>query len=194
LRSATDVQPNFDLYPELGFPIEGEQSTYPLAVSLQGRFESYYQQNPSPFEESFETTAAEDSGDPTASETVYGTIKQSPDNARLVVIGSSEFINDTILQLSSRLGQDRSLNNLQFVQNLVDWSVEDAELLSIRSRGTFTRLLRPLTPQQETFWEVLNYFLALLTLLVLAGLWQLRRRRSQPIQVVPTQVQTGGEA
>jgi hypothetical protein len=70
----------------------------------------------------------------------------------------------------------------------VDWSVEDLELLNIRSRGTVSRLLMPLTESQQSFWEVLNYLVALLGLVGIAILWRVRRRSEQPIALLPRQV------
>ncbi len=42
LRTDTSVAPNLELYPDLGFPVEGEQQAHPLAVSVQGVFASYF--------------------------------------------------------------------------------------------------------------------------------------------------------
>ena len=39
-----------ETYPDVGFPIEGEQQAYPLVVSVQGVFESYFKDKPSPLE------------------------------------------------------------------------------------------------------------------------------------------------
>ncbi|HSR33490.1 MAG TPA: hypothetical protein VLY63_23230, partial [Anaerolineae bacterium] len=103
---------------------------------------------------------------------------------RLAVIGSAEFIDDAILDLSRQLAQDRYLNNLQFMQNAVDWSVEDEDLLTIRSRGTYARLLKPLEKREQSFWEGLNYALVIVSLLVIAGVWTLRRRSEQPMPLV----------
>ena len=69
---------------------------------------------------------------PTTPANAIGTIDNSPDTARLVVIGSAEFLNDVVFQLSSNLTRDRYLNTLQFMQNTVDWSVEDLDLLTQR--------------------------------------------------------------
>jgi ABC-2 type transport system permease protein len=113
-----------------------------------------------------------------------GTIEASPDTARLVVIGSAEFIDDAVLETSMQLSQDRYLNSLQFVQNAVDWSVEDEDLLSIRSRGTYARLLDPLEKEQQSFWEVLNYALVLVALVIIGGVWTLRRRSERPMALV----------
>ena len=71
--------------------------------------------------------------------------KASPESARLIVVSSAEFLDDTVLGISQNLSRDRYLYNLQLVLNAVDWAVEDEDLLSIRSRGTpriANRLLR----------------------------------------------------
>jgi ABC-2 type transport system permease protein len=207
LRTATDVQPNQAMYPGLGFPVEGEQKARPLAVSLYGSFESYYKDRPSPFQESGtegepETGAEADTASQEEETTpVLGTIEQSPESSRLVVIGSAEFIDDVVLDLSASLSADRYLLNLQFMQNVVDWSVEDQDLLAIRSRGTFTRLLKPLEEGEQSFWEVLNYGVALLAVIAIGVVWNLRRRSEAPMPLVEADLTTqtrsaesGGEA
>jgi ABC-2 type transport system permease protein len=176
LRSNIDVQPNPELYPEYGFEVEGEQQSWPLAVAIVGSFDSFFKDRASPFEASETATDTVES--------TLGTIEVSPDSSRLIVIGSAEFIDDAILDLSRSLSADRYLNNLQFMQNAVDWSVEDEDLLTIRTRGTYARLLEPLDRGQETFWEGLNYGLVLLALVVIGVVWTVRRRSEQPMTLV----------
>jgi len=36
LRTSTDIQPNFAVNPEFGFPVEGERKSHPLAVACKG--------------------------------------------------------------------------------------------------------------------------------------------------------------
>jgi ABC-2 type transport system permease protein len=103
------------------------------------------------------------------------------------VVGSAEFLNDFVFRMSSTLSQDRYLNSLQFAQNCVDWSVEDLDLLGIRSRGTTSRLLMPLSESQESFWEGLNYAVALLALIGIGLLWRVRRRNEKPMELLPRQ-------
>jgi ABC-2 type transport system permease protein len=55
LRTDTNIQPDLQTYPEMGFPVEGEPKAYPLAVSVQGVFESYFKGKPSPLAQSAET-------------------------------------------------------------------------------------------------------------------------------------------
>jgi ABC-2 type transport system permease protein len=178
LRTSIDVMPNTELYGDYGFPVEGELEARPLAVAVRGSFESYFKDRASPFQE--ETVGATESLTATV-EPPRGTIEVSPDSSRLIVVGSAEFIDDTVLDISSRLSADRYLNSLQFVQNAVDWSVEDQDLLSIRSRGTFARLLKPLEQKEQSFWEVLNYALALVALIAIGVVWSLRRRSEEPM-------------
>jgi ABC-2 type transport system permease protein len=120
-----------------------------------------------------------------------GTIKASPESARLVVIGSAEFLNDLVFQISSTLTRDRYLNSLRFMQNVVDWSVEDLDLLSIRARGSSVRVLNPLAESQQSFWEGLNYVLALLALVGIGLVWRWRRRHERPLVLKPA-VEKGG--
>ena len=79
------------------------------------------------------------------------------------------------------MSQDRFLNSLGFLQNLIDWSVEDEELLMIRSRGTHARLLLPISLQEQRFWEWMNYALAIAALLVVSFYGGMRRRKEQPM-------------
>jgi ABC-2 type transport system permease protein len=144
-----------------------------LAVAIRGSFDSFFRERGSPFQATAALTET--------AEAPLGTIESSPDSSRLIVIGSAEFVDDAVLQISSRLSADRYLNNLQFVQNAVDWAVEDQDLLTIRSRGTSAHLLKPLEKGEQSFWEILNYSVALVALVAIAGVQRLRRRSEQPM-------------
>ncbi len=187
LKGDASIQPNYDLYPELGFPIEGEQGRQPLAVTLQGRFESYYAARPSPFEEAptpgTDADTLEPPPDPNAPP--VGKITSSPESSRLVVIGSAAFVEDNILNLSSRLTQDALLGNLQFMQNVADWSAADLDLLAIRSRGAVTRVLDPMTESEQNTWEISNYAAALVALLAIYFGWRARQQQAEPLPLIP---------
>lgn len=180
LRTDTNIQPDMEKYPDYGFPVEGSPQAYPLAVSIQGSFESFFKGKDVP-----QPAVPADGQTPPATAPVVGVIENSPDTARLVVIGSSEFLDDTVFKISSQLSGDRYLNNLQLAQNVADWSVEDFDLLSIRNRGGFTRVLKDMRNGEQVFWETANYLFVLLALAAIGMVWSMRRRNEQPIQLLP---------
>ncbi|HDL98282.1 MAG TPA: ABC transporter permease, partial [Desulfobacteraceae bacterium] len=197
LRSSTNIQPDLQRYPQEGFAPGRKMKRELLAVSEQGVFNSYFADRPDPRqverEKEIKAAAAAKSAKGKAASRQQKTvnlplgpvIKKSPAAARLVVVGSSEFIDDIVLQISRSTSHDRFLNNMGFVQNSVDWAVEDEDLLAIRSRGSQSRLLIPLTRQQEIFWEWLNYAAALLALVLVSLYGGLRRRKEKPMALDP---------
>jgi len=179
-QTDTNIQPDFDLYPNLGFPVGDEQEPYTLAVSVQGVFESYFKDKPFPL-----TEEETDEEAPPLVEGTGGTvIKASPETARLIVIGSAEFVDDVVFDISSSLTRDRYLNSLKLVQNGVAWSTEDLDLLNIRSRGTYARVLVPLTESAQSFWEGANYVVALVGLIAIGAVWSAQRRNEQPMELL----------
>lgn len=181
-RLDTNIQPNFDLYPDLGFPLGSEQQSYLLAVSVQGVFESYFKDKPSPLSEPTEMEVGEE---PPPPEAVPGTIEVSPETARLVIFSSAEFVDDIIFEISSNLMMDRYLNSIKLVQNAIAWATEDLEMLGIRARGTSARVLVPLTEAEQSFWEGANYVVALVALVAVGIFWRARRRNEAPMELLP---------
>ena len=104
----------------------------------------------------------------------------------MVVVGSGEFLNDVVFEISGNFSRDSALRSLQFMQNAVDWSVEDLDLLSIRSRGTSVRVLYPISDQAQRWWELGNYVIALIALISVGGLWLYRSRNEEPMKLLHT--------
>ena len=195
-RTDTSIQPDFNAYPQLGFPVGSEQEQHTLAVSVQGSFESAFKDKPSPFTEgeSAEESAPADQEStptPTPPSSSLAKVDSSPESSRLIVIGSAEFVDDVVFDISSSLTQDRYLNSLQLVQNCVAWSTEDLALLNIRSRGTQTRVLAPLSEREQSFWEGANYLVALLALVVVGIVWNSRRQNEEPMELLPRDAVVG---
>ncbi len=166
----TNIQPDFETYPETGFqPGENSQS-YPLAISVQGQLPSYFAGQPIP-----QITNNDGSAQPAAN----ATVEQSTGNARIVVFGSTALVDDFALQLSNQLSQDYYVNNLRLIQNAVDWSVEDTDLLSIRSRGSAIRILAPMEKSQQLFWEISTYVIVILLLMAIFIYWRYRQKKNQ---------------
>ncbi len=189
-RTDTNIQPDFNAHPQLGFPVGSEQGRHTLAVSIQGAFDSAFKDRPSPLAESDSgedsaVPAEEGAPTPTPPPSSLGKIDSSPETSRLVVVGSAEFVDDVVFDISSSLTRDRYLNSLQLLQNCVAWSTEDLALLDIRSRGTQTRVLAPLSEREQSFWEGANYVVALLALVVVGIVWNSRRRNEEPMELLP---------
>ncbi|MBN2004588.1 MAG: Gldg family protein [Anaerolineae bacterium] len=183
-----NVSPDMQLYPEYGFPVGAEQKTQTLAVAVQGVFESYFKGKVSPFEAGTGPQMAEDVATPEPTpQAVTGVIEESPESARLVVVGSAEFVDDIVFEISSMLSEESALNSLKLVQNAVAWATEDLDLLNIRARDVKSRILTPLTEREQSFWEYLNYGLALAALLVIAGVSNISRRNEEPLDLLPPQ-------
>jgi ABC-2 type transport system permease protein len=177
-----NIQPNLDIFPELGFPVFGELQPSTLAVSVEGSFQSFFTDRESPFVTNPEVPDGEEP-EVTPLEAL-GMIEQSPESARIVVVGSSEFVNDAVFNIASQFSGERAVNSLQLVQNSVDWFVEDTELATIRSRGASVRVLDPLTESKQQRWEAINYAVALAALFGLAGVWWLSKRAEQPMELM----------
>ncbi|MBW2382876.1 MAG: Gldg family protein [Deltaproteobacteria bacterium] len=173
------IEPDMARFPETGFGAIGEVERRVLAVTLTGTFPSTFADTPSPL-----FADGEGSGDATGR-----TIMSSLPDARLVVLASAEMVSDLILQLATQPGGEVHRGNLQLLQNLIDWSLEDTELLTIRSSGGFARTLVPLTEAEARSWEVGTYA-ACTALLAVATIWPRRRRA----RVIPIALPAGGAA
>ena len=174
--TVADPQPNLELYPEFGFAVSDDLSSFPLALAVESSFSSAFIDQPSPF-------AAGADGE-AASEPI-GLIERSPANTRMVVLGSSEFVNDTVYQISANFAGDRFVSNLQLIANAIDWFTEDVSLASIRSRGSVARILPPISQEAQDRWVLINYAVAIIGLLLIAVVWQMQRRAEKPLELLP---------
>ncbi|MCB0332772.1 MAG: Gldg family protein [Bdellovibrionales bacterium] len=182
------IIPDFKAYPRLGFP-ERKINPSILAAMIEGQFTSYFEGKDSPLlakETSSEENAKDTKDDEKEEkEVISGIITKSPDSGRIILFGSNEFVEDSTLQISASTGSNRFLNSLQLVQNAIEWSLEDRGLLAIRSRGHFSRTLRPLEKQEQLFWEYGNYALALIGLFLVFILYRgIRAQRNAHFQSI----------
>src|SRR5690606_27253074 len=126
-----------------------------------------------------ETTEASAAESTDTDAVVSGVIEKSPESARLIVISSNDFLDDSILQLLGTAANGEYNNSVQLVANAVDWSLEDTALMSIRSRGHFNRTLPPLAREAQELWEYGNYALAALAVGLIALLQRRRKARRE---------------
>ncbi len=201
--TATDVQPDLETYPELGFARGADTGRKLLGVLIEGRFDSAFRGAPSPLLEDEPRekpqgeglgaepegmAGAADVGDAPETETspvISGVVEHSPSTARLILLGSPSFLSDTAIGLATEATQSRYLAPLTLVENAIDWSLEDRGLLALRGRGQYSRLLEPVGREQRILIEALNYLLALGGLALIYALHRrLRHRREQALAAI----------
>lgn len=169
------AQPDYTAHPELGWALGTERKSQALALATMGPFVSGWKGKDAP-------APAEEAGAPAGGRQTV--VEKSPSQARLIVVGSSAFVSDPMIELSRALS-DASLMNLQLVQNLADWCIEDVELLRIRSRGTAARMLLPTTDTERQVLEFGNYGLSVVLVGGLALITLGRRRKVRPMELSP---------
>lgn len=148
----------------------GETGPQVVGAMLQGRFESFFKGKPSPLlnTETADKAPPAEGEKPAEEKTTFsGVLDKSAESARIFLFASNEFVTDQTINLTSSVDRTLYLNSLQLVQNAVDWSLEDQDLLAIRSRSQFANTLPPMEPSQQMFWEYLNYALMLAGLAVI---------------------------
>jgi ABC-2 type transport system permease protein len=187
LSADTNVMPRIDEQGLSGFVPAGEQAPRLLGAVIEGRFESFFAGQTSPL---LEPSDADEGSDPESDgddETgpaatlgvVSSVIDRSADSARLFVFSSDGFLADQNLRMLGSAEGTIYNNTVQMMVNVVDWSLEDQSLLSIRSRGHFNRTLPPLLDEEQLVWEYLNYGLALLGIGVVFLVHRGRKRRAE---------------
>jgi len=169
-----NVITNLEMYPTEGFVPGEEKGPLSLALAVQGVFQSAYK------DKAFL---------PQIGETTPAVIESSPETARLVVIGSAEFLDDLVLDISDRLTAEGGSAGLQLMLNAVSWATEDVGLLGIRARGNVARVLNPMGEAERSAWEIGNYAVALLALVGLGVIWNVLRRQERPL--LPVAVEAG---
>ena len=178
---STQVIPDFQTFGAYGFKPEDQRASYPLAVAIEGSFQSYFTGKDSPLlsKTKPEEEAKQDQDESSDESTVVSSvIEKSADSARLILFSSNEFVSDETLRLAASAGGTLYMNSVDLIENAIDWSLEDRGLLSIRSRSHFSRTLSPVSADTQMFWEYFNYFLALLGLILVYLVYRYARRKS----------------
>jgi ABC-2 type transport system permease protein len=176
LSDSTNLMPDYDQYPDEGFAVHKPDGAQRLAVMVEGTFDSLFADKPSPLLQTPVPPPASPASPavPPAKPALDRVIQHSPESSRLIVLGSSAMLSDQAIRLIGETFGTSYTKPTEFVQNVVEWSLEDQGLLSIRGREHFARTLAPLSRQAQTTWEYLNYGAALGGL---ALVWALNRRR-----------------
>jgi len=170
----TDVMPQVDAGGQSNLSGAGQpRERATVAVLIEGVFNSPFDTVPEP-----DASAAEDEG-PAQESPATALIRKSPESARLIVVASNDFASDQVLSGVIAASGTQYFGPLEFFLNAVDWSLEDASLMSIRSRAHFNRTLPPLPQSTQARIEYGNYAVALFGLALLFGAWRFLRLRRE---------------
>lgn len=169
----SNIQPDFQAHGSLGFPSESARGPQDIGVVVEGQFDSYFKDKPSPLLTENEADKAKQR------DRLDRVIERSPNSSRIILISSSTFMSDEIIDLVSSTLGTRYRTPVQLIENAVDWSLEDRGLLAIRGRAQFAHTLPPLERAGQMFWEYTTYVLVLSGLVVVWLMYRLRRRRAE---------------
>jgi ABC-type uncharacterized transport system involved in gliding motility auxiliary subunit len=133
-----------------------QESGIPLASVISGSFKSFYTGKPVPSD-----TAA-------GSVPVTGSPLGASPSTRLVVMGDGDFMRD---QFTNR-------DNLTFFANMVDYLVDDAGLITIRSKEASAPPLEPVSDNAKKAIKYANLFVPPL-LVIGYGLFRWRNRKAR---------------
>ena len=175
LRSSEESWTDDDLFDinRLDYVVPEETAPTTLAVALSGTFDSFFAESGPPAPDGPDTPGIN-----------AATLKRSPET-RIVVIGNGEFLSDYVAGYVNQVDGSFFIENLRFLQNVVDWMSLDNDLASIRSRGLVSRRLEASEPGQRQALEIANYVIPTVALLAFAT-WTFRRRRLQAPVLRPT--------
>ncbi|MCT4665964.1 MAG: gliding motility-associated ABC transporter substrate-binding protein GldG [Flavobacteriales bacterium] len=145
-------------------PIDFRAGQKPLAVLLEGKFESYYKNKVKP---KFDIDIAE---------------KAKEDN-RMIIIGDGDIIKNPINKGNPGiLGYDRYENrmyaNKKFLINCIDYLAQDQNIIKLRNRDIKIRLLDKQRIKAEyNYWQMLNTLIPAIILIVFALISHWIRKR-----------------
>ena len=191
LTSDTTVQPDFNKHGSVGFTSGEKEGRQLVGVLVEGSFESYFKDKPSPLLDSTTNVTGEAEKDGTQEgaktdgegnapqQIIARLVDKSPESARLIIFSSNSFLDDTIISIGSTVRRANYLGPVEMIANVVDWSLEDSGLLEMRGRSHFSRPLVPMDSSMQVFWEYLNYVLALFGLLLVGLMRAVITRRTK---------------
>jgi gliding-associated putative ABC transporter substrate-binding component GldG len=184
-KSWLDEGPAFNLNPQQDWGMQLNENAdklqqHPVAVYLNGNFESYFKGKSVPPVKEIDTS--DTNADLSANDKDKDrTITPSNTDRHLVVIGDSDFLT----------AQNAAPGNITFLLNIVDWLTLDENLIGIRSRALVDRTIRNDQLQKGSSLPNLIRAINILTMplvLIIIGLILFFRRR-ETVEVKPAAAQ-----
>ena len=100
-------------------------------------------------------------------------------SGRLILIPSSEFASDLILDLSEQVRGESHGGNYHLLLNLIDWATEQNALIQLRRSGLYHRKLNNMAVRTTQRIEWINYLsgLSFLSFLIVWPRWRRNQQR-----------------
>jgi ABC-type uncharacterized transport system involved in gliding motility auxiliary subunit len=151
-----------------------------VGAAAAGPWPSFYADKPKPA--GADAPALPDPSNPTAPPPApLEQKKVAPAGTRLVVVGGQAFADDTTFGMMRMVGDPSYLNGYIALHSMVDWAMQDQELLSVRSK----QVLRPLEPVEKGKKLLVKYGNAagVPLVFVIFGIvyWRLRETRRRKV-------------
>jgi gliding-associated putative ABC transporter substrate-binding component GldG len=142
---------------------DADKGPFVLGYALEGKFSSAF------------PGGAPGSQEGTSNPESAAALKESPEGARLLVMGSSGMLDDHQLPIQQA---PVYRSNLLFAMNAVDWLIHDDSLIQLRAKGMASRPLTVAYDGKVKFWVYMNV-LGIPLLLIAFGLvlWRVRTAR-----------------
>lgn len=172
-KASWTMQEPYNLDPQKQFnTADGLKKSQNMAVVLSGRFTSFYKGKSIPkFKQQIMDKGAPKEVDTLAPEDAGRAIAEQSPETRILVMGNSRFMTDQFIQ------QTQGINGA-FMMNVVDWMIQDNDLISIRSRKVVDRPLKATEPATRSAIKWAN--VVVMPLLVVAfGLVRMGIRRKR---------------
>ena len=199
LSVSNDVMPSINEDGVSTYTPQEKRSSYLLGVISSGRFNSYFSNKESPLLQEIKknnenedkqnlNSEKKDQNIKNDSFIATSVISRSSESARIILFSSNDFLRDQVIHMQSAANNSEYLNTIQLLNNTIDWSLEDAGLLSIRARGHFNRTLPPMNHNTQLIYEYLNYGLIIVLLILIAVIhrWLRRSRYNEYRKLIPS--------
>lgn len=149
-----------------------EKSSYPLAQIKTGNFTSFFKDKSIPAKEISQNSNDSDINELPGVEESESIVKQSK-NGKLLVLGSSDMVTDSILSQNYP-------SNVLFMQNIIDYLSGREDYTLMRSKGVFNRPMKETTSLGRNIIKYFNIIglpiLVALTGLIIYLLWLKRKK------------------
>jgi gliding motility-associatede transport system auxiliary component len=138
-----------DMDPFQQWKLGHHHGPFVLAAAVEGHFRSAWAGRHAP---------AEDDQVAQESHPEEEVLQESQKPGRLLVVGDSDLLQDTVVGLMQRMQQTEQPSNLVFGANAVDWLTQEQGLIAVRAKNVEDPDLREVSDQKKVLYKWGNIF------------------------------------